>query len=103
MSTTRQFTSCLLGDQWIGISVDAVQEVTNATDLTRVPLASPLISGLLYLRGEIITAIDLRRALQMSDRPAGQPAVNLIVRTDERPTTIGSSRRRARCRDADAS
>src|SRR5438093_3609379 len=83
MSGTRQYTSCVVGNQLVGISVDAVQEVTSVTDLTPVPLASPLISGLLNLRGEIITAIDLRRCLQMSDRSADQRPVNLILRTDE--------------------
>jgi purine-binding chemotaxis protein CheW len=88
MTAARQFTSCLLGEQWIGISVDAVQEVTSAADLTRVPLAPPIISGLLNLRGEIITAIDLRRALHMPERPVGHAAVNLVLRTDERPIGV---------------
>jgi purine-binding chemotaxis protein CheW len=88
MSGTRQYTSCVVGNQLVGISVDAVQEVTSVTDLTPVPLASPLISGLLNLRGEIITAIDLRRCLQMSDRSADQRPVNLILRTDEGPVAV---------------
>ena len=49
--------------------------------MTRVPLAAPVVGGLLNMRGQIVTAIDLRRWLDLSDRPADQPAVNLILRT----------------------
>ena len=34
------------------------------------------------LRGRIVTAIDLRRSLQLADRPADQPPINLILRAD---------------------
>jgi purine-binding chemotaxis protein CheW len=88
MSGIRQYTSCVVGNQLVGISVDAVQEVTSVTDLTPVPLASPLISGLLNLRGEIITAIDLRRCLQMSERSADAPPINLILRSDDGPVGL---------------
>jgi purine-binding chemotaxis protein CheW len=83
MAGVSQYTSCLVGDLLVGIPVEAVQEVTSGADLTPVPLASPLVSGLLNLRGEIVTAIDLRQCLQLSDRAADQRPVNLILRTDD--------------------
>jgi purine-binding chemotaxis protein CheW len=81
MSHTTLYASCQVGGLRVGINVDAVQEVTAGTDLTRIPLASPLISGLLNLRGQIVTAIDLRRCLHLAERPAGQRPVNVILRT----------------------
>jgi purine-binding chemotaxis protein CheW len=83
MAGVSQYTSCSVGELLVGIPVEAVQEVTSGGELTPVPLASPLVSGLLNLRGEIVTAIDLRRCLQLSDRPADQRPVNLILRTDD--------------------
>ena len=83
MGDKRQYSSCLVGDLRVGINVETVQEVTSGSELTPVPLAPPLVGGLLNLRGQIVTAIDLRRCLQLGVRPTDQPAVNLILRTDD--------------------
>jgi purine-binding chemotaxis protein CheW len=73
------YASCRVGDLLIGIDAHAVQEVTPGGALTPVPLASPLVSGLLNLRGQIVTAIDLRRCLQIHDRPAGLRPQHVIL------------------------
>lgn len=83
MPGTQQYSSCFVDDVMVGIQVETVQEVTSGSDLTPVPLAPALVSGLLNLRGQILTAIDLRRCLQLGDRPAGQRPVHIILRTDE--------------------
>ena len=41
--------------------------------LTRVPLASPEIAGVLNLRGRIVTAIDMRRRLDLRELDEGRP------------------------------
>jgi len=73
------YASCRVGDLLIGIDANAVQEVTAGAALTPVPLASPLVSGLLNLRGQIVTVIDLRRCLRMHDRPAGLRPMHVIL------------------------
>ena len=83
MAGTQQYSSCFVDDLMVGIKVEAVQEVTSGSELTGVPLASPLVSGLLNLRGHIVTAIDLRRCLQIGDRPADERPIHLILRTDD--------------------
>ena len=82
MAQRRQYAACVVGDLLVGVKVEAVQEVTGGAELTPVPLAPPLVSGLLNLRGHIVTAIDLRRALQVRDRMPAERPVNLILRTD---------------------
>ena len=42
---------------------DTVQEMIRTSSHTRVPLVSPVIHGLVNLRGEIVTTIDLRHRL----------------------------------------
>jgi purine-binding chemotaxis protein CheW len=79
----QQYSSCFVDDLLVGIKAEAVQEVTAGSELTPVPLASPLVSGLLNLRGQVVTAIDLRRCLELRDRPAGQRPVHVIMRTDD--------------------
>jgi purine-binding chemotaxis protein CheW len=75
------YASCRVGDLLIGIDASAVQEVTAGATLTPVPRASPLVSGLLNLRGQIVTVVDLRRCLQIRDRPAGVPALHVVLET----------------------
>ena len=77
----QQYTSCVVGDLLVGIKIEALQEVTAGAELTPVPLASSLVSGLLNLRGHVVTAVDLRRCLQLRERPSGQRPVHVIMRT----------------------
>src|SRR6185436_16995975 len=56
--------------------------------MTRVPLAPPVVSGLINLRGQIVTAVDLRRCLGLPARSGGQPSMNVIVRWDGRAVSL---------------
>ena len=79
----RQFCTFLLAGHHFGVDVTSVQEVIRAQEMTRVPLTPPVVRGLINLRGQIVTAIDLRRRLDLPDRPDGDPPVNVVVRTDD--------------------
>jgi purine-binding chemotaxis protein CheW len=63
--------------------VETVQEVIRYQETTRVPLASGSIGGLINLRGQVITALDLRHRLGMEPRPEGQLPMNVVVRTED--------------------
>src|SRR5262249_14816852 len=79
----RQFCTFYLGDQYLGLDVLRVQEIIRYQEMTHVPLAHAVVRGLINLRGQIVTAIDLRRRLDLPDRPQGQLPVNVVVQTDE--------------------
>jgi purine-binding chemotaxis protein CheW len=66
-----------------GVEVTAVQEVIRYQPMTRVPLAPAALAGLINLRGQVITAVDLRRRLGFSDRAAGELPTDVIVRTND--------------------
>ncbi len=83
MSDTRQFCTFLVADRFFGVDVTRVQEVIRYQEMTPVPLASPIISGLINLRGQIVTALDMRARLGLAPRPAGQWPTNVVVRTDD--------------------
>ena len=83
MTSTRQFCTFLLGDFYMGIDVRKVQEVLRYQPMTRVPLVPGVVRGLINLRGQIVMAIELRRRLQLPDRPDDQLPTNVIVRTGE--------------------
>ena len=72
-----------VGPLFLGVEVIKVQEVLRYLRLTRVPLASSVVRGLINLRGQIVTAIDLRRRLGLPDRAGDAHPTNVVVRTDE--------------------
>jgi hypothetical protein len=49
---------------FFGVEVLQVQEVLRYQEMTRVPLAPEVVEGLINLRGQIVTAIDMRRRLE---------------------------------------
>lgn len=75
-----RFCTFYLGDLYLGIPVTDVQEVIRSQERTRVPLVSPVIHGLINLRGEIVTTVDLRHRLELEPRPPGQEPINVVVR-----------------------
>ena len=83
MAETRQFATFFLDELFFGVEVLKVQEVIRYQEMTRVPLAPAVVSGLINLRGQIVTAIDLRRRLRLRERPAGELPMNVVVRTDD--------------------
>jgi purine-binding chemotaxis protein CheW len=83
MAIERQFCTFRLGELFLGIEVLQVQEVIRAQNMTRVPLASRSVRGLINLRGQIVTAVDLRERLGLPPRPEDQSPMNVVVRTDE--------------------
>ncbi|MBO9521515.1 MAG: chemotaxis protein CheW [Nocardioidaceae bacterium] len=81
-----QFCTFLLDGHLFGIPVQDVQEVLRHQEIRPVPLAVPEIRGLLNLRGQIVTTIDLRTRLGL---PATEEsAVNVIVRTPDGPVSL---------------
>lgn len=58
-----EYVTATIGEQLFGLPIARVQDVFIPERLTRVPLASPEIAGLLNLRGRIVTAICLRKRL----------------------------------------
>jgi purine-binding chemotaxis protein CheW len=66
IETTTDYVTATVGEQLFGLPIARVQDVFVLDRLTRVPLASPEIAGVLNLRGRIVTAIDLRKRLALA-------------------------------------
>lgn len=63
-----------------GVDVPVIQEVMRPQAMTKVPLAPSVVRGLINLRGQILTAIDLRERLGLPPAPADITGMNLVVR-----------------------
>ncbi len=83
MTQTKQYCTFHVADMFLGIAVEQVQEVLRFHPLTRVPLAAPSISGLINLRGQIVTAIDLRRRFELPPQDGDRPPMNVVIRADD--------------------
>jgi len=80
MPATSQLATFWLDGDLFGVEVEHVQEVLRSQSITRVPLAPPAVAGLINLRGQVVTAIELRERLGRPARPEGEEPVVIVVR-----------------------
>jgi len=80
MAEERQFCTFYLDNHCFGIDVLDVQEVFRYQEMTEVPLAPDVVSGLINLRGQIITALNLRLCLGIVPQAEGKLPMNVVVR-----------------------
>ncbi len=79
----RQLCTFLVDDLLFGVDVIHVQEVIRYQQMTPVPLAPTVVSGLINLRGQIVTALDMRERLGLARRTGDQPPTNVVIRHAE--------------------
>jgi purine-binding chemotaxis protein CheW len=83
VASTQQYCTFFLDGLFFGVEVESVQEVIRHQCMTNVPLAPRVIRGLINLRGQIVTAIDLRLRLGLRAAPDGLLPMNVVVRSEE--------------------
>lgn len=72
----------------LGVEVENVQEVIRYQPTTRVPLATGFVNGLMNLRGQIVTALDLRTRLGLPSEESERPLMNVVVRSPDGPISL---------------
>jgi purine-binding chemotaxis protein CheW len=83
MTQSVQFCTFYLDKLFFGVELRGVQEVIRHLEVTRVPLAPGVVRGLVNLRGQIITAVDLRRQLGFPPRAVEGVPMNIVVRSED--------------------
>lgn len=81
MTSSLQYCTFWVDGLFFGVEVSGVQEVLRYQPLTVVPSAPEAIQGLINLRGQIVTAVDLRCRLGLPPRPEDALPMNVIVRS----------------------
>jgi purine-binding chemotaxis protein CheW len=84
----RQYSTFSVDSLFFGIEVLKVQEVLRYLEMTSVPMAPDVIEGLINLRGQIVTAVDMRRRLGLPKRADGETPMNMVVRSDDGPVSL---------------
>src|SRR5205085_12199246 len=88
MTSAHQFCTFYLDQLLFGLELKGVQEVMRSLEMTHVPLAPAVVSGLINLRGQIVTAIDLRRRLDLPARPAAMQPMNVVISTGDEAVSL---------------
>ncbi|MEJ2007057.1 MAG: chemotaxis protein CheW [Acidobacteriota bacterium] len=83
MAEKQQFSTFYVDKLFFGVEVEKVQEVIRYQEMTRVPLAPPVVTGLINLRGQIVTAIDMRRRLDLRERVEADLPMNVVIRHED--------------------
>jgi purine-binding chemotaxis protein CheW len=83
-----QLSTFYVGKYLFGVDVALVQEIVRIRQMTPVPLGSQDIAGLINLRGEVLTAIDMRTRLGLRPSSAETERVNVVIRLDEEPLSL---------------
>lgn len=78
---SEQYCTFWVDDLYFGVEVEHVQEVLRGQSMTPVPKAPEAVLGLINLRGQIVTALDLRSRLGLPAVSGEQPQMNVILRS----------------------
>jgi purine-binding chemotaxis protein CheW len=83
-----QYATFVLDGHLLGVPVLQVQEVLTTQEMTRVPLSTSVVAGLINLRGQIVMAVDLRARLGFPALADGADPMNVVVQTAEGPVSL---------------
>ncbi len=79
---TKQFSTFYVSGSLYGLDVAAVQEVTKALPMTKVPHSPSFVEGLINLRGQIATAIGMRDLLKLGKAEEGLEPMKVVCKGD---------------------
>lgn len=74
-----QLATFYLGEMLLGLEIDQVQEINRCLDVTTVPATPAWVRGVINLRGDVVTVIDLRTILGLERGVVTKDSRNLIV------------------------
>ena len=74
-----QHVSFYVGGLVFGLPIHQVQEINRHLDVTRVPHAKPWLRGVINLRGDVVSVIDLPSVLGMKPAEVTKTSRNVII------------------------
>jgi len=83
---TRLFVTFWLGGFLFAVPVEEVVEINRSLEITPVPLAPSYVAGIINLRGQILTAIDLATRIGLEKKE--ETRHNVIIGRDEEPVSF---------------
>ena len=81
LQLAKQYVTFVVGKMLFGVNLEEVQEIIRYQPLTPVPLAPKIVKGIVNLRGQIITAIDMRAVLNLGEFEEDSTPMNVIIKS----------------------
>lgn len=88
MSANHRYSTFYLNGICFGVPIERVQEVLEHQEITPVPRSAAVLPGIINLRGQILTTIDLKARLSLSENGASETPMMMVVRTSEGPMNL---------------
>jgi purine-binding chemotaxis protein CheW len=88
MASSRRYATFYLNSIFFGIQVEKVQEFLEYVEITPVPLSLPVLPGIINLRGQILTTIDLKARMNLEAGEFGGTPMMMVIRTSEGPMNL---------------
>lgn len=77
----QQIITLRLAEDFFGLDIVLVREINRNLDIIPVDLAPPYVKGLLNLRGQIVTVIDLGVRLGLGPRKISDTSSCIVLKT----------------------
>jgi purine-binding chemotaxis protein CheW len=78
-SNTVELATFYVGEALCGMDILKVQEINKLMEMTKVPQTPDYVTGILNLRGQIVTVIDLGNKLGLTSTDMSESTRNIIV------------------------
>ena len=77
----RQFITFYLGEDLFGLDILLVREINRNMEITKVDRSPDYVRGLMNLRGQIVTVLDLGARLDIGVRKIGRESSCIVLKT----------------------
>jgi purine-binding chemotaxis protein CheW len=82
-NTNIELATFYVGEALCGIDILNIQEINKQIEVTEVPQSAEYITGVLNLRGRIVTVMDLGKKLGLSSIEMSKDNRNIIVDSED--------------------
>jgi purine-binding chemotaxis protein CheW len=79
LASELQFATFYVEHMLLGVDIRVVQEINRQSEITKVPHAPEYVRGVINLRGDVATVVDLRTILGLPRTESNRQTRNLIV------------------------
>lgn len=88
MSYEDQLIVFSLGEQRYALPLTAVERVVRAVEITPLPKAPAIVSGVINVQGRIVPVVNVRRRFRLPERDVAPGDQIIVARTAARPVAL---------------
>ena len=75
----REYATFYVDELLLGVDLLEICEINRNQETTPAPQAPAFVNGVINMRGEVITVVDLRKVLRLADRQESAPCFTVTV------------------------